>query len=453
MDTAKTKARSNFGGRGWLLVLLCIGGCFMSSSMSGSLNVSSTVFNEMFGWSQTQLMLGATFGTLVGVVISIVGGKLLINRSPRRVILICALIYAVCFYLNGHSVSLAMFYITFIIGTACAFIWSMICNPMLIANWFPRKTGLAMGWVTMGLPLGAGISAFIMRAVYVRAGFYASYLPYAIIAVVLAVIYMVGLKDFPTECGCYPDNDKNFNAEQVKAEEAAIKALREKSLWTPKRVFSSKEFWFVWISISCLGFCAGFIAQVVPTMVSFGLTAQVATYCMVGVSLIACVGSFILGKLDAKIGVKKAMIIGCILVFCMAIFEQLNNLPCKVIGFVFVGMIMGGASNFMLSIIMRTWGPKNAMNVFRFAQPLMSLTTGFAATIIAAIAAAFGGNYNMAFLVMGFLGVVALIMIIFIKKSNVDRKEQQYIAEARQAGTLPPEEMQPDLQETAGGTD
>ncbi|MCD8148798.1 MAG: MFS transporter [Clostridiales bacterium] len=422
-----TNTKSNFGARGWLLVILCILGCFMSSALAGSLNVSATYFNTLYGWSQTSMMLPVSIGTVIGAIISISGAKIVVRVSPRRAVFICTLIYAVCFFLNPRSTSMGMFYLTYILGNVSSFFWAMIFNPVLVANWFPRKTGLVMGWVTMGMPLGAGFSAFLIRAVYVRVGFCQAFYPYAILAVALGVIYLIVIRDFPTECGCYPDNDKSFDPKQLEKEEAEIKAMREKSPWTPKRVFTTKEFWFIWISVGFLGFCAGFLAQVVTTFTSFGMDAQIATYCMLGVVIIACFGSFLLGKVDAWFGPKRAIIIGCFIVYAMVIIEQFNFLPAKMVAFVLVGVIMGGSSNFLLSMCMRTWGPTNSMSVFRFAQPLMSLCTGFAATIISIIATAFGGDYDNAFLFIGVLGIVSLIMILNVKKENIEKKEKRFL--------------------------
>ncbi len=431
----KTNARSNFGGRGWLLVILCLVGCFVSSSGSGSINVGFATFSAAMGATQTQLMLGTTIGQIAGAVIAFFFGQLLISKvSPRVTILWCSIIYAVFFFLNSYSTSLAWYYVTFTVFMAASFIWAFLCIQALVANWFPRKRGVAMGWITIGLPLGSGVAANLMSAINNHIGFHVAYLPYAIIAVVVGILYVVCLKDTPAECGCYPDNDKNLDVEQLKAQEKAMQEYQAKSPWNPKRIFSTPAFWFITIGIAFMMFASGFMAQVIPTLLTFGVSMTAAPRYMLLVCAFACVGSYLLGWVDTKLGSKPAIVITFCMIFAMALFEQLNALAPKLVGFMFLGLVMGAGSNFMISIIMRLWGQQSCMRVFRYAQPICTIVSSFGSTVIAAIATAFGGNYNMSFLFIGALGVVGLILILFVKDGAAKKKEEKFMAkEAEEA--------------------
>ncbi len=427
MEEPKPTNRANdFGKKGWALIILCLLAAFCSSAASGSLNVGAAHFIEVTGATQTQLMLGATIGQLIGALIGAVGGNFFTKRSPRKWALILAIIYAISFFLNGMSVRYWQFMITFIIFMASIWIVAFMCCGALVSNWFPRKRGLAMGWITIGMPLGGAVAANVMMFVANHVGFRASYIPYALLALVVAILFMVILRDYPADCGCYPDNDRNFDMERMKEEEAKMKQLQASSPWTVGRVFSCRQFWFIALCIGCMMFASGFMAQVVPTMVSFGVAMTAAPKFMLLVAGCACVGSYVMGLADQKIGSKRAIIITSILMIAMGLIEQINFLPTKIIGFCLMGLVQGAGTNYMLSIIMHHWGQRSSMNIYRYAQPICTVISALSTTIISAVAAAAGGNYNISFLLCSGLAVVSIILIIFVRDGFVAKKEEKF---------------------------
>ncbi len=417
---------NNFGKKGWLLLILCLLGFFTSTSASGSINVGAAHFIEIMGVTQTQLMWAPTIGQLVGAVIGIFCTNFFIKRSPRRTIMVCAVIYAVAFFLNGMSQRYWQYMLTFIIFMAAVYVWTFMCSTALVANWFPRKRGAAMGVITIGMPLGSGIAATIMSAIQLRTGFYISYIPYALLGLVVAILVLVCLRDFPSECGCYPDNDRNFDMEKLKEEEAKMKQLQDSSPWTPKRVLGTWQFWFIMFATAFMMFASGFMAQVVPTLMTYGISAAAAPRFMLLICGVACVGSYFMGLLDMKIGSKRSIIVVLCGMIAMGLIAQIPFLVTKIVAFMVMALVMGAGSNFILSIVMKYWGQRSTMKVYRFLQPFNTVISAFSTTIIAAIAAAAGGNYNISFLVCAGLCVVGLIFMGLIKDGFVEKKEEKF---------------------------
>ncbi len=425
-EQQKANVKPNFGGKGWLLIIIGLLTFFLNMSITGSMNVSAAVFIGSFGWTQTQIMGAATVGQLVGVVVMFIVGNSIRKRSPRIFALILGCIFGVCFFFVGFVNQLWQYYVLIILSALSVAVWSFLCNVTLVGNWFPRKRGYAMGWVTMGMPLGTGITAMIMGQLMPRIGFRAMYFPFAIAGIVICIIEFCALKDFPQDCGCYPDNDKTLDPEALKKQEEMILEAQKKTMWTPKRVLGTKEFWLILLSIGFMMFASGFMAQVVPSLMSFGMAPTTASNFMLVISLVACAGSFILGMVDTRLGSKPGMIITFVCLMAMGVIAQFNYLGAKLVAFIFLGIVMGAGSNFMISIIMHYWGQRNSLNVYRICQPLSSALSAVSATIISFIATNFGG-YNSSFLFVVILAVIGLILTLCIRDGFIEKKEAKFI--------------------------
>lgn len=168
------------------------------------------------------------------------------------------------------------------------------------------------------------------------------------------------------------------------------------------------------------------MTQIVPTLLTYGLTQQTAVYVNLLVCVIACFGSWILGVVDTKQGSRRGMMITFVCLIGMGLLAQINYLPTKLVCFALLGIVVGGGSNFMLSSVMGYWGRTNGMKVYGFSQPCSQIISSFGSTIISAIAAAAGGNYNMSFLFIGILAVIGFILVFFIKDGFMEKREQKF---------------------------
>ena len=72
-----------------------------------------------------------------------------------------------------------------------------IANMNVISNWFPKKKGIAMGWVTIGFPLSAAITTPLVTKLLEAGGLEKVYTTYAIVAAVFAVIAFAFIRDYP----------------------------------------------------------------------------------------------------------------------------------------------------------------------------------------------------------------------------------------------------------------
>ena len=113
-------------------------------------------------------------------------------------------------------------------------------------------------------------------------------------------------------------------------------------------------------------FSLGVMTNFVPRMAQIGYTVADCTPMLACAGLVACIGSYLCGVLDSRVGPKRAVII----TFLFGIFSLAMNIAggyVKLAGhetaayimiFVaqpFLGVMLGGAANYLVSIISTIW--------------------------------------------------------------------------------------------------
>lgn len=137
---------------GWWIVLACfLFGFYVSGTvMTGFTAFFEPIFEE-FGWSYTQISLGASLrGLELGLFAPIVG--LLVDRfGPRRLLFSGSLFIAAGFFLLAKTTNLTMFYGAFgLIGLGASSCTGTVLTPA-VANWFKKDVGKALGITSASL--------------------------------------------------------------------------------------------------------------------------------------------------------------------------------------------------------------------------------------------------------------------------------------------------------------
>ena len=78
--------------------------------------------------------------------------------------------------------------------------------PAFIANWFPRKKGIALGWATMGAPISS--SAFVagFSVLLATKGIHTAFMIFGIFAVIIGIITFFWAKNEPADVNFLSDN-------------------------------------------------------------------------------------------------------------------------------------------------------------------------------------------------------------------------------------------------------
>jgi MFS family permease len=304
---------------------------------------------------------------------------------------------------------------------------------ILVGQWFPTRKGIVMGIATLAFPIANGLLGPFASAVFAK-GFpdiRGAFLPFFIVSVIGWIIGIVFIKDYPEECGAFRDNDRNMTPEVAKAIMEQEIENKRTSVWTYLHTLKCKEFWFGTICVALLLSCSiGLMSQsnaIITAYPELNYTTVMAL-----VMIFGCIGSFLLGVLDQKLGTRKAMIISTCLMIIGGVLGLINNATALMIAMIFVAMFMGASSNFGVSHAAQYWRREDFSRIFTLSSPIGSAISSASPAIIAALlfgATGYKGHAG-AFTFVLISGVVALVVMLLHKPSHIKEMDDRYRAAA-----------------------
>ena len=181
---------SDFSYYGWRVVLAA---CFGVMAGFGSLFVYTfSVFVKplasQFGWTREAISGGFAIAAVTLGIVSPVLGRLIDRLGPRRIILICMMIYA-C-----GIISLALLRFGVWQFYATCFVLGLVGNGAAhlaysrsISTWFHQRLGTALAFVMVGAGLGAMLLPVIAQSIISRAGWRTAYASLGVLALLLGL--------------------------------------------------------------------------------------------------------------------------------------------------------------------------------------------------------------------------------------------------------------------------
>ena len=425
------KKRDIFGFRGWILTIHMLLAFFGTFGIVGSMNIMAPYYSAVYGWDAAFITSTYTIAGIAAVIVQYIIGKLLVKGSAKKWSLFFAILYCAFLVVFGFVTKLWQYTVIMIILKITQDGWVTVSEPKMLAQWFPTKKGKVIGISTFGIPIGTGIGMAIIATILGNTGkVYLSYLPFLIATVIALLMLAIFLTDNPEECGCYPDNNADFDKEAMRENLQREMEAQKNCPWTAKRILSLKESWFavVGVGVLLLG-AAGIMTQVTSVLIAADAAfyASYGNYVMMSISVFACLGSFIFGVVDDRIGTPKAACITCIFMLVSCLFGMSGKLVLTLISVVLMATFMGAGSNYMVSIVVYLFGRSGFQKAYFITSPTTNIIAAVGPALIAYVAKG-SGSYRASYIVLAVLAFIAAICNLMIRKENVLKKEAEYVA-------------------------
>jgi sugar phosphate permease len=172
---------------------------------------------------------------------------------------------------------------------------SPVTYGRVVANWFDRKRGLALGLASAGVGFGAFAAPILAQFLMDRGGWRVAYLGLAG-ATFLIALPAVGLwlRGTPQEVGLLPDGISAPDRPAPRTEAVAGMTARE--------AISTRTFWQLCIIFFCVGACVnGSISHLVPLLTDHGVPGSTAALATSLFGLTSIVGRVVNGYLVDRI--------------------------------------------------------------------------------------------------------------------------------------------------------
>lgn len=320
----------------WFILAGC---CIMQGATLGLINNCAGVF-----YSPVCKDLGFELGklTMYRMLYSISSALALpfVAKSFRKfdvriVISIAAVVYGGCTALMGTYHELWQWHVTGVIqGIASAFV-CMIPAPIILGNWFKKKTGTAVGISAAFSGLIGMIGSSCLGMAIPAFGWRASYIVVGIASTVLVLpVSLFVLRYKPEQMGLLP-----YGAEETEKAAEAVKASGESSI-TLKELLRQPEFYIAMAAYWTSAACAYLNAFLTPCGIAAGLTLQAAAM-MTSLSLLGNMSSkLILGKVSDSLGIIKTFEFSIALAFFGHVLLFLGSPKTVMAGSLFFGVTL-----------------------------------------------------------------------------------------------------------------
>lgn len=422
---------------GWKIVGVSFTTLFVSIGfLFYSYGVFFLALEEEFGSSRLGISMGLVFMNLTMGMMAPFLGKAVDRYSIRTIMLIGVCLMGAGFLMASQISALWQFYVILatLLGVGEAML-GMIPSQTLVANWFIRNRGTALGIATMGVSMSGMIMAPLTSKLIETVGWRYTFIVFGLsaMAIVVPLVYFV-VVNRPEEKGLFPDGESApdalppgglvesvgvFETEDQKAADAI-----DHHSWTFMQAVTNINFWAITLSISMCMHCIGAIlTHMIPMAIDRGLSPSQAALLLSLSAGIGVIGKVIFGWIADHIDTRVAVWIS--IAFQMSgvllISREGDSIHVLQFGVALFGFGMGGVVPLWGSLIGEVFGRENFGTIMGTMSPCM-LPIQILGLPLAGYVYDRTGSYDMAFKI--FLGVycAAAFSMFFLKKRDVDQR-------------------------------
>ena len=383
---ASENMKMNFS-KGWGIILYqALMFFFLIGFSIDGLNIVAPAFSEATGVDYPSVLSMATVAGMIGVVVYIFIARINVKVGARLLSGVCLIGAGASYIFLGNSKTLVTYCIALTLVTCFINGAAYIAGNTLIAQWFPKKKGLANGFTTMG-------------------------------AIVLGIIGLLFVRNTPQECGMYPDNV----TKEVYEREYFQGNSEDNGGWTAGKLLKTRELWLCALIIGINQLVTtGVMSQLVVRNTSLGFSQESAVGLMTVCAIIGVCGSYLFGAIDQKFGVKKAIILFLIW-YCIALAVNCTDTTIGVyVSVAMIGIAVGAAANFIVSLPASVFGRHGFTMVNSVFFPLMQivLMTNY---LVNAFALKITGSLRGAYIFYIGLLVVNIILTAVINPTKYNK--------------------------------
>jgi sugar phosphate permease len=343
---------------GWYIVAATLVALSLGSGFTfWSFSVYIPALEDEFGWSRAEVSLAFSLGLVASGISAPFAGRA-VDRLGARLVIALGSIGVLCtFLLLSQIQNLGQFYVVYTIQSTIQ-AWSFFLPfQWLMAQWFVRRRGTALGLATAGFGVGGSVVFPIVALAIDSLGFRGAYaMSGLVIACVFLPLCAFVIRNRPAEMGLLPDGDPEEITEQQRA---VYTSPRD---WTLGEALRSSLFWAYALPMA-LFFSAliSFGVHSVPFFEDRGFSVGEAALFLALAAVIRTVGraaaGFVIDRVDNLVWVAVPVM----LMHGAVLFALIASTSPLAIAFFILGWGIGGSFGPILTpiIVGRTFGMKS----------------------------------------------------------------------------------------------
>jgi sugar phosphate permease len=391
--------------RGWWIVAVSIAGLSFSTGtmLIYTFGVFAKPLASELKSSRSEIALAVSLADLALMFAAPGAGRLADRYGARGVIVTSLIGLSACLIgLAFVQPPLWHFYALYSLAGAIGVATTPVTYSRVIANWFDRKRGLALGLGNSGIGLGAFITPSLAQFLIDRGGWRLAYVGLAGACLTIALpIVWIFLRATPQEVGLLPDGA---------APADATTAPMPMDGMSVREAFRTRTFWLLCFMFFLVSACVnGAIAHLAPLLTDSGVSGRSAAFAtsIFGVSAIAGrVGNGFL--VDRFFGPRVAAIVFAGAALGVALLWGGPPVSVAFLASALLGLAAGAEGDVMPFLVSRYFGMRSMAELFGCMFGVFTLGNATGRYLFAAGFDA-SGSYKMP-LLCAFVAVVLAIL-------------------------------------------
>ncbi len=411
---------------GWIIVAVVFLAEFVSTGM-GQITVPlffKPMSNEL-GWSLTELTGAITAQSLAGMFISPLVGPLLDRFGARPVMAFGALSAGLGLVLLMNVTQVWHFWLAYaVVGALGLHELGQLTGPVVVAKWFVRQRGRTIALATWGTVFGGAVMALVVGQLIGAVGWRSTWgiMGLSVIFVMLPIV-LIFVRRQPEDLGLLPDGDPPST---LNSTDNLPDGNAEELQWTLSEAFRTKALWLIVAGLNLVSLSAGAVnLHMVPFFTQqIGLSTKGASYILTARLMGATLSRLPWGFVAERIPVRLAL---------AAVFlgRSLGPLilitipyPYCLAPFVFFSGFIGGTIGLMQPLIFANYYGRAFLGTIQGAlRPLLMFSQLVGPLLVAAMFD-YLGTFDLAFLISGIMGLVAIVVVCFATPPRRINKER-----------------------------
>lgn len=410
-----------FGGWGWLTIIFCLlMFWFYVGMVNDGTNYLAPAVAENLGVNKSVILTCNSAAGIIGVLFYIVLGQVNKKIGPSVTAGITTIMAAIAYWAAGNASSVAMYLIAMCFVVGGIMTAGYIAGGTLVAQWFPKKKGVIMGYTTMGHNLASAFYVPLVMVLFSRLGVRVGVVPICVGAVILGILILIFQKNTPFERGLNPDNVSD-NVYQTEYDTQDDKATDEAG-WTVGKLLRTRELWIAAVTTGGFQICSvGVMQQLVSRNIELGFAEVTAVQIMTILALGGVVGSWLIGIIDDKIGTKRTMIGFGIWYAIALLLNFTNQMTLVYISLFMIAMGIGGSANFTTSLPTSIFGRQGFDLVNSVCFPIQGAVTALCFLVNAAVLHLTNDNLRYAYIVFAAVAILVSLVVATIDEHKYNR--------------------------------
>ena len=357
MSEQKTESKTFY--RGWLIVVVCLLGISTGPAAFGlsSLFLLGGPLGQEFGWSRTEISTAVSVMMLCTAFSLPFMGRLVDRFGVKQVLIPSIIIFGLCFLAASRITQYWQFIALYVAMGTIAVGTNSVPYMRVLAAWFDRRRGLAIGIAGSGTGLGFGYVPLITEQLVSNYGWRGGYFGLGLIMFLFTLPMVVFLlHEKPQSLGLHPDGatTEERATQPAASGDTLAEAMHRSDFWSLITIFASLAFVLY-----------GLIPHMVPMLQDRGVPVNQASWLASAFGWAAFAGRLLIGFLVDRYDARHiAFVFFSLSAVGLAVLAAPLPLWAFTLAAILLGASLGAEVDMLAYLTSRYFGLKNFAHIF-----------------------------------------------------------------------------------------